>query len=316
MKRYVYSRTARVEAEYKKIDYSLPDKAIDELCDSIIPNLKGNDGVNILVNCEYNDHAEQFIIECEVDSGSIITTPKGYTVDVSKNGPWYRLVLVNPKYIESKYGDIDLNNAGGNYGHLNTISGLGYGSKYNDLSYEFSFPQIRIPLEGGMDKAYTSDTASREKKPLDFNNVRRMFQEKLDRFGSLVDYIVDYNYQYAIERIEEDQLANKKRKTSSYSSKQIADAVTDYIENRLSEEDKETSFLDGDDFAWAQDEVVYYGNIPKCIAYAKKAVKEDPLAMDDISDLVYDSLKSTSNLSTIVSLFKKHGKQLPDWYFD
>lgn len=105
----------------------------------------------------------------------------------------------------------------------------------------------------------------------------------------------------------------------------IRSLVIDKIERGIK---NNFGFIDGDYFAYAQDEDVCLGSISEVVNKAVKildeeVLPEDPEAINDL-DWIQDEIISAgcmtwvSNGSKIVKFFRDHNKLdiIPDWWFD
>lgn len=107
---------------------------------------------------------------------------------------------------------------------------------------------------------------------------------------------------------------------SEVTAEDIEKVVLKEIKKNVKEAGKGLGFIDGDTFAYAQDEVVVTGSIKDMVQKAISLYEEDPDGWKDyLSDLYYEAdPKYLYETSDIIRLFKKHGKldAMPEWYFD
>ena len=100
---------------------------------------------------------------------------------------------------------------------------------------------------------------------------------------------------------------------------QARDIVIKTIEERIEEAGEGLGFIDGDTFAFAQDEVVYTGSLSEIVQAVESELNDYPDSdTDDLRDVIFDYMRMLYDMGDIVDLFKEHGKlnQMPSWYFD
>lgn len=166
--------------------------------------------------------------------------------------------------------------------------------------------QIRRGIEKGLDISYYADPKFDWQQ---MYQIREGLESGLD-VSKYAKPELDWKQMLKIRESME-------RSNTKATSAKIVKTVINYIKERTSEGRKDgTAFIDGDDFAFCVDEAAYYGEISECIEGVIEAVQEDPDVMDDIGSALYDYMKVTYNIGKIVDLFREHGVELPDWYFE
>ena len=212
-------------------------------------------------------------IECSLTEISVDN------IDLTVKNDYSGLKLFHPIIVESEYGDIVIN-------ELPFISGRIFEVF---LSKDFTSwgMQTRSMFE---DTWYHIEPLSDESKiiasaPDDITIVR-------DKVKAAFDKVLD----------------DKLRHLASLESG-VPAMITYEIEKNVAS--TYNSFIDGDTFAYGQDEGVYTGKISKCIQRAHELVTEHPELRQDSGELYSalfddDTIRFIYNMSTIRSLFRRH----------
>ena len=310
MKRYVKSAefTSKPLEHY---NYTVVDAVTQEVIDIIksIGSFTDStaDKIKLHLTTSYSNYDECYSLRCQLANKSVLDVDgtKVIVMDVGKG--WYR--LKKPLQIDSPYGTLITSDDEEDLYAYMAVTLL-----------DISIPYSATSLD---DKIYYDDDI--KDKAIYMSDLATIVPDSITSHLSSIKQHLNKRIQEmknVMIRRAEDQHKKAQRATTA-SVAWIPEAVTNYIQERVAEVEPEgLGFIDGDTFAFAQDEAVHTGSIKKCISNAKKLAKEDlgEYTQDNVDELVFnlDALKTLYNMSDIVRLFKNHGKfdSMPDWYFN